>query len=136
MDIFQEYPDEVEYIFKPSCVPLMRCAGCCGDEGLECVPVDVYNVTMEVRVQLASSHAWVEVSKSTVTATPSPSSQLTQRKGSYLREQEIVGSGGFTSLLTFMSSVTQCRVKRGVACVSSRLGRESPLTLLVLKHSS
>ncbi|RMC12565.1 hypothetical protein DUI87_10085 [Hirundo rustica rustica] len=48
VDIFQEYPDEVEYIFKPSCVPLMRCAGCCGDEGLECVPVDVYNVTMEV----------------------------------------------------------------------------------------
>lgn len=60
MDIFQEYPDEVEYIFKPSCVPLMRCAGCCGDEGLECVPVDVYNVTMEVRAQLASWHAWVE----------------------------------------------------------------------------
>uniref|UniRef100_A0A8C4JMY2 Vascular endothelial growth factor A n=1 Tax=Dromaius novaehollandiae TaxID=8790 RepID=A0A8C4JMY2_DRONO len=26
----------------------MRCAGCCGDEGLECVPVDVYNVTMEI----------------------------------------------------------------------------------------
>ncbi|XP_066172081.1 vascular endothelial growth factor A, long form isoform X3 [Sylvia atricapilla] len=48
VDIFQEYPDEVEYIFKPSCVPLMRCAGCCGDEGLECVPVDVYNVTMEI----------------------------------------------------------------------------------------
>ncbi|KAJ7413534.1 Vascular endothelial growth factor A [Pitangus sulphuratus] len=48
VDIFQEYPDEVEYIFKPSCVPLMRCAGCCGDEGLECVPVDVYNVTMEL----------------------------------------------------------------------------------------
>ncbi|XP_053918295.1 vascular endothelial growth factor A isoform X4 [Cuculus canorus] len=48
VDIFQEYPDEVEYIFKPSCVPLMRCAGCCGDEGLECVPVDVHNVTMEI----------------------------------------------------------------------------------------
>lgn len=60
MDIFQEYPDEVEYIFKPSCVPLMRCAGCCGDEGLECVPVDVYNVTMEVRAQFASWHAWLE----------------------------------------------------------------------------
>lgn len=53
MDIFQEYPDEVEYIFKPSCVPLLRCAGCCGDEGLECVPVEVHNVTMEVR-------AWLE----------------------------------------------------------------------------
>lgn len=50
VDIFQEYPDEVEYIFKPSCVPLMRCAGCCNDEALECVPTSTYNVTMEVRL--------------------------------------------------------------------------------------
>ncbi|XP_061480795.1 vascular endothelial growth factor A, long form isoform X2 [Rhineura floridana] len=48
VDIFQEYPDEVEYIFKPSCVPLMRCAGCCTDEALECVPTSTYNVTMEI----------------------------------------------------------------------------------------
>lgn len=80
MDIFQEYPDEVEYIFKPSCVPLMRCAGCCGDEGLECVPVDVYNVTMEVRVQLVICHACLEGHKSAITATPSLNSLLIQRK--------------------------------------------------------
>uniref|UniRef100_A0A4X2K394 Vascular permeability factor n=1 Tax=Vombatus ursinus TaxID=29139 RepID=A0A4X2K394_VOMUR len=48
VDIFQEYPDEVEFIFKPSCVPLMRCAGCCNDEGLECVPYEVHNVTMQI----------------------------------------------------------------------------------------
>ncbi|XP_033873142.1 vascular endothelial growth factor A isoform X1 [Acipenser ruthenus] len=48
VDIFQEYPDEVEYIFKPSCVPLMRCAGCCSDESLECVPKETHNVTMEI----------------------------------------------------------------------------------------
>ncbi|KAJ6664714.1 hypothetical protein lerEdw1_006287 [Lerista edwardsae] len=48
VDIFQEYPDEVEYIFKPSCVPLLRCAGCCNDEALECVPTEVHNVTMEI----------------------------------------------------------------------------------------
>lgn len=36
VDIFQEYPDEIEYIFKPSCVPLMRCGGCCNDEGRVC----------------------------------------------------------------------------------------------------
>uniref|UniRef100_A0ACB8GB58 Uncharacterized protein n=1 Tax=Sphaerodactylus townsendi TaxID=933632 RepID=A0ACB8GB58_9SAUR len=48
VDIFQEYPDEVEYIFKPSCVPLMRCAGCCNDEALECVPLEMHNVTMEI----------------------------------------------------------------------------------------
>ncbi|XP_020640765.1 vascular endothelial growth factor A, long form isoform X1 [Pogona vitticeps] len=48
VDIFQEYPDEVEYIFKPSCVPLKRCAGCCNDEALECVPTAVRNITMEI----------------------------------------------------------------------------------------
>ncbi|XP_078503515.1 vascular endothelial growth factor A, long form isoform X3 [Lissotriton helveticus] len=48
VDIYQEYPEEVEYIFKPSCVPLMRCAGCCTDEGLECVALDEYNVTMQI----------------------------------------------------------------------------------------
>lgn len=48
VDIFQEYPDEIEYIFKPSCVPLMRCGGCCNDEGLECVPTEEFNITMQV----------------------------------------------------------------------------------------
>nr|KAF6342350.1 vascular endothelial growth factor A [Myotis myotis] len=48
VDIFQEYPDEIEYIFKPSCVPLMRCGGCCNDEGLECVPTEEYNITMQI----------------------------------------------------------------------------------------
>ncbi|KAI2542506.1 VEGFA isoform 30, partial [Pan troglodytes] len=47
VDIFQEYPDEIEYIFKPSCVPLMRCGGCCNDEGLECVPTEESNITMQ-----------------------------------------------------------------------------------------
>ncbi|XP_073484819.1 vascular endothelial growth factor A, long form isoform X3 [Aquarana catesbeiana] len=48
VDVLQEYPDEVEYIFKPSCVLLMRCAGCCNDETLECVPTGWYNTTMEI----------------------------------------------------------------------------------------
>ncbi|XP_062980294.1 vascular endothelial growth factor A, long form isoform X3 [Elgaria multicarinata webbii] len=48
VDIFQEYPDEVEYIFKPSCVLLKRCAGCCNDESLECTATAVNNVTMEI----------------------------------------------------------------------------------------
>ncbi|XP_060045821.1 vascular endothelial growth factor A, long form isoform X2 [Erinaceus europaeus] len=48
VDIFQEYPDEIEYIFKPSCVPLMRCGGCCNDEGLECVPTEEANITMQI----------------------------------------------------------------------------------------
>ncbi|XP_004473166.3 vascular endothelial growth factor A, long form, partial [Dasypus novemcinctus] len=48
VDIFQEYPDEIEYIFKPSCVPLLRCGGCCNDEGLECVPTEEFNITMQI----------------------------------------------------------------------------------------
>ena len=48
VDIFQEYPDEIEFIFKPSCVPLMRCGGCCNDESLECVPTEEFNITMQV----------------------------------------------------------------------------------------
>ncbi|CAJ0944768.1 unnamed protein product [Ranitomeya imitator] len=48
VDIYQEYPDEVEFIFKPSCVLLKRCAGCCSDENFECVPTEWYNVTMQI----------------------------------------------------------------------------------------
>lgn len=48
VDIVSEYPSEVEYIFSPSCVSLMRCTGCCGDENLHCVPIETVNVTMQV----------------------------------------------------------------------------------------
>lgn len=50
VDIIQEYPDEIEHTYIPSCVVLMRCAGCCNDEALECVPTETRNVTMEVRL--------------------------------------------------------------------------------------
>ncbi|XP_008062357.1 placenta growth factor isoform X3 [Carlito syrichta] len=48
VDIVSEYPGEVEHMFSPSCVPLLRCTGCCGDEDLHCVPVETANVTMQV----------------------------------------------------------------------------------------
>lgn len=48
VDIIQEYPDEIEHTYIPSCVVLMRCAGFCNDEALECVPTETRNVTMEV----------------------------------------------------------------------------------------
>ncbi|KAM4853220.1 placenta growth factor isoform 1-T1 [Thomomys bottae] len=48
VDILTEYPSEVEHIFNPSCVSLMRCTGCCGDEQLHCVPVKMVNVTMQI----------------------------------------------------------------------------------------
>uniref|UniRef100_A0A8C8ZZY7 Vascular permeability factor n=1 Tax=Prolemur simus TaxID=1328070 RepID=A0A8C8ZZY7_PROSS len=48
VDIYQEYPEEIEFIFKPSCVPVIRCGGCCNDEGLECVPTEEFNITMQI----------------------------------------------------------------------------------------
>ena len=48
VEVVQEYPGEVEHIYSPSCVPLVRCAGCCGDENLECHPIHTSNVTMQV----------------------------------------------------------------------------------------
>uniref|UniRef100_A0A673X3Z9 Placental growth factor b n=1 Tax=Salmo trutta TaxID=8032 RepID=A0A673X3Z9_SALTR len=48
VEVVQEYPGEVEHIYSPSCVPLVRCAGCCGDENLECHPTRTSNVTMQV----------------------------------------------------------------------------------------
>uniref|UniRef100_H2MQU5 Vascular endothelial growth factor Ab n=1 Tax=Oryzias latipes TaxID=8090 RepID=H2MQU5_ORYLA len=49
VDILQEYPEEVEHIFIPSCVVLKRCAGCCNDEMLQCTPTETYNITMEIK---------------------------------------------------------------------------------------
>uniref|UniRef100_A0A3Q4GD91 Placental growth factor b n=1 Tax=Neolamprologus brichardi TaxID=32507 RepID=A0A3Q4GD91_NEOBR len=48
VEVVQEYPSEVEHIYSPSCVPLVRCAGCCGDENLECHPTQTTNVTMQL----------------------------------------------------------------------------------------
>ncbi|XP_069500792.1 placenta growth factor-like [Ambystoma mexicanum] len=48
VDILSEYPHEAAHIFKPSCVLLRRCGGCCGDETLECVPLETRAVTMQV----------------------------------------------------------------------------------------
>lgn len=48
VEILQEYPEEVEHIFIPSCVVLTRCAGCCNDEIMQCTPTSSYNITMEV----------------------------------------------------------------------------------------
>ncbi|KAJ7990711.1 hypothetical protein DPEC_G00289750 [Dallia pectoralis] len=48
VEVAQEYPGEVEHIYSPSCVPLVRCAGCCGDEYLVCHPTQTHNVTMQL----------------------------------------------------------------------------------------
>uniref|UniRef100_A0A671SWA8 Vascular endothelial growth factor A-A-like n=1 Tax=Sinocyclocheilus anshuiensis TaxID=1608454 RepID=A0A671SWA8_9TELE len=49
VEIQQEYPDDTEHIFIPSCVVLTRCAGCCNDEMMECTPIITYNITLEIK---------------------------------------------------------------------------------------
>ncbi|XP_054855784.1 snake venom vascular endothelial growth factor toxin vammin-like isoform X2 [Eublepharis macularius] len=48
VDVLSEFPHQAEHIFKPPCVPLRRCAGCCGDESLECAPVETRRVDLQV----------------------------------------------------------------------------------------
>ncbi|XP_068198704.1 vascular endothelial growth factor A-like isoform X2 [Antennarius striatus] len=48
VDVEQDYPGDVEYIYMPACVPLWRCSGCCGDEKLECLPTLERNITLRV----------------------------------------------------------------------------------------
>lgn len=63
VEVVQEYPGEVEHIFSPTCVPLVRCAGCCGDENLECHPTLTSNTTMQVRIFPSSRPTIFTVSK-------------------------------------------------------------------------
>uniref|UniRef100_A0A8C0G2E4 Platelet-derived growth factor (PDGF) family profile domain-containing protein n=1 Tax=Chelonoidis abingdonii TaxID=106734 RepID=A0A8C0G2E4_CHEAB len=46
--VSEEHSAEVEHLLAPSCVALHRCAGCCADEGLQCVPTRMHVVVMEV----------------------------------------------------------------------------------------
>ncbi|XP_044026222.1 vascular endothelial growth factor A isoform X2 [Siniperca chuatsi] len=62
VDVEQEYPGEVEYIYIPACVPLWRCSGCCGDDNLECQPTLERNITLQVmRIQPMASMYQVEL---------------------------------------------------------------------------
>lgn len=63
VEVVQEYPTEVEHIYSPSCVPLVRCAGCCGDEKLECHPTSTTNVTMQVGETPALTESNVEAGR-------------------------------------------------------------------------
>ncbi|XP_060113781.1 placenta growth factor-like [Heteronotia binoei] len=48
VDVLSEFPQQTEHVFKPPCVPLRRCAGCCGDEGLECAPLETRPLDLQV----------------------------------------------------------------------------------------
>lgn len=48
LDIFQQYPEDTEHTYIPSCVVIKRCGGFCNDEALECVATQSRNVTLQV----------------------------------------------------------------------------------------
>uniref|UniRef100_A0A8C0G1M2 Platelet-derived growth factor (PDGF) family profile domain-containing protein n=1 Tax=Chelonoidis abingdonii TaxID=106734 RepID=A0A8C0G1M2_CHEAB len=61
--VSEEHSAEVEHLLAPSCVALHRCAGCCADEGLQCVPTRMHVVVMEVmggRAGERKSRGWVK----------------------------------------------------------------------------
>ncbi|XP_036941786.1 vascular endothelial growth factor A-like [Acanthopagrus latus] len=61
VDVGQEYPGEVEYIYRPLCVPLWRCSGCCGDENMDCQPTLERNITLQVMRIHSLIHMRVEL---------------------------------------------------------------------------
>ncbi|XP_042296502.1 snake venom vascular endothelial growth factor toxin ICPP-like [Sceloporus undulatus] len=66
VDIVSEYPHETGHFFKPPCVPLWRCTGCCGDETLECTPEETRSIHLQVmRVDPDLGKAQQEVMKFT-----------------------------------------------------------------------
>ncbi|KAM8807944.1 placenta growth factor [Eudromia elegans] len=48
VDVYSEYPNEASSVFKPACVAVLRCGGCCGDAGKVCAPVEMEMVTMKL----------------------------------------------------------------------------------------
>nr|APB93447.1 vammin-1' [Vipera ammodytes ammodytes] len=64
--ILQEYPDEISDIFRPSCVAVLRCSGCCTDESLKCTPVGKHTVDLQImRVNPRTQSSKMEVMKFT-----------------------------------------------------------------------
>uniref|UniRef100_A0A0A1WDQ8 Vascular endothelial growth factor F n=1 Tax=Echis coloratus TaxID=64175 RepID=A0A0A1WDQ8_ECHCO len=48
VSLLEEYPDEISDIFRPSCVAVLRCGGCCSDESFTCTPVEERTVDLQI----------------------------------------------------------------------------------------
>ncbi|KAM5138592.1 vascular endothelial growth factor B isoform 2-T2 [Mantella aurantiaca] len=48
LNLLHEFPQFSEFLFKPACVSVQRCAGCCLDEAQSCFPLQSHIVKMEV----------------------------------------------------------------------------------------
>ncbi|XP_058052480.1 snake venom vascular endothelial growth factor toxin apiscin-like [Ahaetulla prasina] len=48
VNIVKQHPQETAHFFKPSCVVLQRCAGCCNDDSLKCFPVMKQSISLQI----------------------------------------------------------------------------------------
>lgn len=55
LNLLREFPQFSEFLFKPACVSVQRCAGCCLDEAQSCFPLQSHIVKMEV-LRIRSPH--------------------------------------------------------------------------------
>ncbi|XP_073410697.1 vascular endothelial growth factor A-like isoform X2 [Dendrobates tinctorius] len=55
LNLLNEFPQFSDFLFKPSCVSVQRCAGCCLDEAQSCFPLQSHIIKMEVQVHKSKS---------------------------------------------------------------------------------
>lgn len=55
LNLLNEFPQFSDFLFKPPCVSVQRCAGCCLDEAQSCFPLEARFIKMQVQVHKTKS---------------------------------------------------------------------------------
>ncbi|XP_044126049.1 vascular endothelial growth factor A-like isoform X1 [Bufo gargarizans] len=55
LNLLNEFPQFSDFLFKPPCVSVQRCAGCCLDEAQSCFPIQAHIIKMQVQVHKTKS---------------------------------------------------------------------------------